>query len=58
VTSVLTIPRVIFYPCITIFAIVCCYIGYSYGVNAVPLGFEIIELPVCIPDAVAPAVAL
>jgi len=56
--SVLTIPRVIFYPCTTIFASVFWYIGYNHGLDTIPLGFEVIELPVCMPDAVAPVVAL
>jgi hypothetical protein len=53
--SVLTIPRVIFYPCIAIFALVCWYIGYNHGQKSTPIAFEVIELPACMPEPEAQA---
>lgn len=47
--SSLIIPRDVFYPCITIFAVVCWYIGYSFGQSAALITFEVIELPACVP---------
>lgn len=51
--SSLILPRVVFYPCITVFAFVCWYLGYSYGQSSIPIGFEVMELPVCVPEPAA-----
>lgn len=48
--STITVPRVVFYPCIIIFALICWYIGFNEGQHTVPLGFEVLELPACTPD--------
>jgi hypothetical protein len=54
-SSSLILPRVVFYPCIAIFAITCWYIGYSQGQSAIPIGFEVVELPACMPEPEAQA---
>lgn len=46
------VSRVVFYPCITIFAVVCWYIGYNFGQSSAPMAFEVIELPACMPEPV------
>ena len=48
--SSLILPRVVFYPCITVFAIACWYIGYSQGQSSIPIGVEVIEPPACVPE--------
>lgn len=53
--SSLIIPRVVFYPCITVLAVVCWYIGYSHGQKSTPIAFEVIELPACMPEPGAQA---
>ena len=44
------VSRAVFYLCITVFAIACWYIGYSQGQSSIPIGFEVIELPACMPE--------
>lgn len=53
--SSLILPRVVFYPCGTLFGTVCWYLGYSYGQSSIPIGLEVIELPFCMPGSEAQA---
>lgn len=47
-----TVSRFVFYPVIFAFGAVCWYLGYSQGQGSIPIGFEAIELPICMPEQV------